>query len=229
MQAAWDESAAVEETTVRIAVLAASLIASWLIVLPLGVAAAQTRMPELAPGQMSSEQKSMYDAIMAGPRHSIEGPFNMWLRSPDLGNRLQRVGEYLRFNTTMPRNLNEFAILITAVEWKSGFEWFAHYPLAIKAGLEPAVAKDLQEGRRPANMTADETLVYDFATQLQRQKQVSDTVYAAAVKRFGEQGVTDLVALLGYYNLVSMTLNVAQVQAPANAGPTLAAPAPVTQ
>jgi 4-carboxymuconolactone decarboxylase len=208
----------------RSAILAACLVAS-----SMGAAAAQTRMPEMAPAQMSPEQKAMYDAIMAGPRHSMEGPFNMWLRSPDLGNRLQRVGEYLRFNTTMPRNLNEFAILITAVEWKSGFEWYAHYPLAIKAGLEPGVAKDLQEGRRPANMTADETLVYDFATQLQRQKQVSDAVYAGAVKRFGEQGVTDLVSLIGYYNLVSMSLNVAQVQAPASAGPTLPAPGPVTQ
>lgn len=206
-----------------------AILTTWLIASTLGAAAAQTRMPEMAPAQMSPEQKAMYDAIMAGPRHSMEGPFNMWLRSPDLGNRLQRVGEYLRFNTTMPRNLNEFAILITAVEWKSGFEWYAHYPLAIKAGLEPAVAKDLQEGRRPANMSADETLVYDFATQLQRQKQVSDAVYAGAVKRFGEQGVTDLVALLGYYNLVSMTLNVAQVQAPASAGATLPAPGPVTQ
>jgi 4-carboxymuconolactone decarboxylase len=208
----------------RNAVLAACLIASTT-----GPVAAQTRMPEMAPAQMSPEQKAMYDAIMAGPRHSMEGPFNMWLRSPDLGNRLQRVGEYLRFNTTIPHNLNEFAILITAVEWKSGFEWYAHYPLAIKAGLEPAVAKDLQEGRRPANMSADETLVYDFATQLQRQKQVSDAVYAGAIKRFGEQGVTDLVSLIGYYNLVSMSLNVAQVQAPASAGATLPAPGPVTQ
>ncbi len=190
----------------------------------LASAAAQTRMPELDPSQMSSEQKAMYDAIMAGPRHSIEGPFNMWLRSPVLGDRLQRVGEYLRFSTTIPHNLNEFAILITAVEWKSGFEWYAHYPLAIKAGLEPAVAKDLQEGRRPAEMTADETLVYDFVTQLQRQKQVGNAVYAAAVKRFGEQGVTDLVGLIGYYNLVSMTLNVAQVQPPVGAGPTLTPP-----
>jgi len=204
-------------------------VAACLVLSSLGVAAAQTRMPEMSPAQMSPEQKAMYDAIMSGPRHSMEGPFNMWLRSPDLGNRLQRVGEYLRFNTTIPHNLNEFAILITAVEWKSGFEWYAHYPLAIKAGLEPAVAKDLQEGRRPASMTADEALVYDFVTQLQRQKQVSDAVYAGAVQRFGEQGLTDLVALLGYYNLVSMTLNVAQVQAPASAGATLAAPAPVTQ
>ena len=181
-----------------------------------------TRYPPLAPEAMAPEQKAMYDSVMAGPRHSIEGPFNAWLRSPLLGDRLQRVGEYLRFNTTIPHNLNEFAILITAVEWNSGFEWYAHYPLALKAGLEPGVAADLQEGRRPAGMTDDEALVYDFATQLHRQHQVADAVFAAAVKRFGEQGVTDLVALLGYYGLVSMTLNVAQVTPP-EGGPGLAA------
>ncbi len=181
-----------------------------------------TRYPPLAPEAMVPEQKAMYDSVMAGPRHSIEGPFNAWLRSPLLGDRLQRVGEYLRFNTTIPHNLNEFAILITAVEWNSGFEWYAHYPLALKAGLEPGVAADLQEGRRPAGMTDDEALVYDFATQLHRQHQVADAVFAAAVKRFGEQGVTDLVALLGYYGLVSMTLNVAQVTPP-EGGPGLAA------
>ena len=190
---------------------------------------AETRYPEMNPAQMSPAQKSMYDAIMAGPRHSIEGPFNAWLRSPDLGNRLQRVGEYLRFDTTIPHNLNEFAILITATEWHCGFEWYAHYPLAIKAGLGEAVAKDLQEGRRPAGMSADETMVYDFATQLHRQHTVSDAVYKAMVARFGEQGVTDLIGLLGYYDIVSMTLNVAQVSPPASAGKTLPPPAPVTQ
>jgi 4-carboxymuconolactone decarboxylase len=192
-------------------------------------AVAQQRMPELQPGQMTPDQKAMYDAIIAGPRHSIEGPFNAWLRSPELGNRLQRVGEYLRFNTSIPHNLNEFAILITAVEWKAGFEWYAHYPLAIKAGLEPAVAEELRQGRRPANMSADETLIYDFSTQLQRQKQVSNAAYDSMVKRFGEQGVTDLTALIGYYNLVSMTLNMAEVQPPAGSK-SLEPPAmPVTQ
>ena len=178
-------------------------------------ATAQTRFPELQPGQMTPDQKAMYDSIMASPRHSIEGPFNAWLRSPVVGERLGKVGEYLRFSTTIPHHLDECAILITAVEWKAGFEWYAHYPLAIKAGLEPEVAKDLQEGKRPVNMTPDETLIYDFATQLQRDHVVADGVYDAAVKRFGEQGVVDLTALLGYYSLVSMTLNVAQVQPPA--------------
>ncbi len=205
------------------------LLAASLFVTVAATASGQTRMPELQPSQLTPDQKRMYDAIMAGPRHSIEGPFNAWLRSPQLGDRLQKVGEYIRFNTTLPHRLNEFAILITAVEWKAGFEWYAHYPLAIKAGLEPAVAKDLQEGRRPANMTQDETLIYDYAIQLQRQRQVSDAVYDGMVKRFGEQGVVDLTALVGYYQLVSMTLNVAEVHAPVGTK-TLEPPAtPVTQ
>ena len=192
---------------------------------PLAAAAmAQTRFPEMRPEQMNPEQRAMYDAIMAGPRHSMAGPFNAWMRSPVLGQRLQEVGEYLRFKTSVPLNLNEFAILITAVEWGSGFEWYAHYPLAIKAGLNPAVAKDLQDGKRPENMSEDEALVYDFTTQLHHHHQVSDDVYARAVKRLGERGVVDLIALIGYYDLVSATLNVARVLPPAEAGRTLEPP-----
>ena len=185
---------------------------------------AQPRFPEIQPSAMSPEQKAMYDGIMAGPRHSMAGPFNAWLRSPVLGDRLQAVGEYLRFKTTVPRHLNEFAILVTAVEWSSGYEWFAHYPLAIAAGLEEAVAADLKQGKRPANMTADETLVYDFAIQMHRQHQVADDVFQSAVKRLGEQGVMDLTALLGYYDLVSMTLNMAGVQPPEQISGALAPP-----
>lgn len=188
-------------------------------------ATAQTRFPDMSPGAMSPEQKSMYDAIMAGPRHSMEGPFNAWLRSPVLGTRLQAVGEYLRFNTTVPHKLNEFAILITAVEWSSGFEWYAHHPLALKAGLEPEVAEQLRQGKRPTTMTPDEAVVYDFVTQLHRQHQVSNKNFADATALVGEQGVMDLIALVGYYDIVSMTLNVAQVQPPQNAGPTLPVPA----
>lgn len=186
-------------------------------VLALGLmtqAMAQPRLPEMQPNEMTPEQKVMYDAIMAGPRHSMAGPFNAWLRSPVLGDRLQAVGEYLRFNTTVPHNLNEFAILITAIEWRCGYEWFAHYPLAIKAGLSETVAEELKQGKRPTAMTADESLIYDFATQLHRQHQVADDVYQGVVKRLGEQGVMDLTALLGYYDLVAMTLNVAGVQPP---------------
>lgn len=185
---------------------------------------AQPRFPEIPPSAMSPDQKAMYDGIMAGPRHSMAGPFNAWLRSPVLGDRLQAVGEYLRFKTTVPLHLNEFAILVTAIEWRSGYEWFAHYPLAIAAGLEEAVAADLKQGKRPSTMTADETLVYDFATQMHRQHQVANDVFQGAVKRLGEQGVMDLTALLGYYDLVSMTLNMAGVQPPEQISAALAPP-----
>jgi 4-carboxymuconolactone decarboxylase len=185
------------------------------------LAQAADRFPELQPGQMNPEQKKVADAIMSGPRKSLSGPFNAWLRSPELADRLQKVGEYLRFNTSLPHRLNEFAILITGREWNSQYEWFAHYPLAIKAGLDPKVAADVAAGRRPEGMKEDERIVYDFSTELRRTKTVSDTTYKAAVDAFGEQGVMDLIAVNGYYDLVSMTLNVADVKVPSGAQPPL--------
>lgn len=191
----------------------------------LGIAAgamaqAADRFPTLAPEQMTPAQRKVADAIMAGPRKSLGGPFNAWLRSPELADKLQQVGEHLRFHSTIPSRLNEFAILITARAWDAGYEWSAHYPLAMKAGLKPGIAADLASGRRPKGMAADETAVYDFVTELRRTHRVSDPTYAAAQKVLGDQGIVDLVALSGYYDLVSMTLNTAQVAAAAD-GPQL--------
>ncbi|MCJ2091491.1 carboxymuconolactone decarboxylase [Methylobacterium sp. J-072] len=182
------------------------------------------RFPPLQPDQMTAAQKSAADAILSGPRKSLDGPFNAWLRSPELSNRLQKVGEYLRFNTSLPRDLNEFAILITGRVWSSGYEWYAHHPLAIKAGLRPSIAEHLKAGRRPASMSTDEALIYDFSTQLHRDRQVSDALYKSVVARFGEQGAMDLIAVSGYYDLVCMTLNVAKVEPPADAKETLPSP-----
>ncbi len=179
------------------------------------------RFPELKPEQMSPEQKKVAEAIMSGPRKSLSGPFNAWLRSPELADRLQKVGEYIRFNTSLPHRLNEFAILITAREWSSQYEWYAHYPLAIKAGLNPQVAADLAAGKRPADMQQDEKIVYDFSIQLHRDKKVSDETFKAAVAKFGETGVMDLIGVNGYYDLVSMTLNTAEVPVPAGEAPPL--------
>ena len=187
-----------------------------------GSAHAADRFPPIPPDRMNPEQKKVADAIASGPRKSLSGPFNAWLRSPELADRLQKVGEYLRFNTSLPHRLNEFAILITAREWDAQYEWYAHYPLAMKAGLNPAVASDLAAGKRPGGMQEDEALVYDFTTELRRTKTVSDATYAAAVAKFGEQGVMDLIAVNGYYDLVSMTLNVAGVSVPAGETPPLA-------
>ena len=177
-------------------------------------AAAQERFPQLTPDQMSPAQRQAADAIASGPRKSLSGPFNAWLRSPDLADRLQKVGEYIRFHSSVPRKLNEFAILITARAWDAEFEWYAHYPLALQAGLEPGVAKDLAEGRRPAAMTADEAVVYDFLTELRRDRRVGDATFAGAKALLGDQGVIDLIGVAGYYDAVSMTLNVAQVRPP---------------
>jgi 4-carboxymuconolactone decarboxylase len=177
---------------------------------------ADDRMPPIPADQMSPAQKQVAEAIMTGPRKSIGGPFNAWLRSPELADRLQKVGEYIRFHTSLDHRLNEFAILITAQEWGSQYEWYAHYQLALKAGLDPKIAAELAEGKRPSGMKDDEAIVYDFSTELHHKHNVEDATYKAAVAKLGEQGIMDLIAVNGYYDLVSMTLNVAQVRPPAS-------------
>ena len=183
-------------------------------------ALAQDRFVPMTQEQMSPEQKAIAAAIIA-TRGSMGGPFDAWLRDPALADRLQKVGEHIRFHSSLPRPLNEFAILITARHWTSQFEWYAHYPLAMKAGLDPAIAADLAAGERPRNMPDDVATVYDFSMQLHATGNVSDAVYDSAVKVFGEKGVIDLIAVNGYYDLVSMTLNVAHVGVPAGTAPPL--------
>lgn len=179
-----------------------------------GESAAQERFPTLTPDTITAAQKPVAAAIAAGPRKSLGGPFNAWLRDPELADRLQKVGEQLRFHSHVPPRLNEFAILITARAWDADYEWYAHYPLALKAGLKPQVAADLALGKRPTDMADDEATVFDFLTTLRTQKRVGDGRFAKAKALLGEAGVIDLVALAGYYDLVSMTLNVAEVKPP---------------
>ena len=179
-------------------------------------AGAQERFPTLAREQMTPAQARVAEAIASGPRGGLRGPFNAWLRSPEFADRAQKVGEYIRFNSSLDKRLNEFAILITARWWDAKFEWYAHYPLALQAGLKAEVAKDLAEGRRPRGMAPDEAAVYDFTTELRRERRVSDKTFAEAKRLLGEQGVIDLIGVSGYYDLVSMTLNVAEVAAPAD-------------
>jgi 4-carboxymuconolactone decarboxylase len=174
------------------------------------------RFPTLTAETMSPAQQAAMEAIRSGPRGGIRGPFNAWLRSPELADRAQRVGEYLRFQSSVPKRLNEFAILITARHWNAKFEWYAHCKLALEAGLSREVAEQLAQGRRPERMQADEAVVYDFCTELRRDRRVSDATFEATKRALGEQGVVDLIAVCGYYDLVSMTLNVAQVETPAD-------------
>jgi 4-carboxymuconolactone decarboxylase len=180
-----------------------------------GAAGAQERFPELKREQMSPAQQKAAEAIAAGPRGGLRGPFNA-CSAAGVRGPAQRVGEYIRYNSMVPKKLNEFAILITARHWNAKYEWYAHYPLAIQAGLKPQIAADLAQGRRPRGMGEDEAAVYDFSTELRRDRQVSDATYARAMALLGEVGIVDLIGVNGYYDLVSMTLNTARVATPAD-------------
>src|ERR687894_2542778 len=172
------------------------------------------RLPPLAPERMTPRQREVAEAISGGPRGGLRGPFQAWLRSPEVADRFQRVGEHVRFGSSIPPALNELAILVTAREWTAQYEWYAHHRLAMQAGLPPAIAQAVAEGREPEGMDADQRIVWTFCTELHRDRGVSDAAYAAARDRFGEQGVVDLVAVSGYYVLVAMTLNVSRVPLP---------------
>jgi len=175
------------------------------------------RYPELRPDQMTEAQTRVYASIAGGPRGGVRGPFNALLRSPELADRVQAVGEYLRFNSSLAPRLNELAILVNARFWGSKYEWYAHRPLAEKAGLAPAIADDIARNARPASMQADEAIVYDFCVALHTTHAVEDALFARAVGVLGERGVIDLIGVSGYYTLVSMVLNVADVPLPSGA------------
>lgn len=180
------------------------------------------RFPELSPEQYTPDQRRVADGIQSGPRGAgLRGPFNALLRSPDLCDLVQRVGAYVRFSSSIPAPLNELAICMAGRKWTAQYEFYAHRQLGIKAGLNPAILDAVAEGRRPAGMSADETIVYNFVAELLSTGGVSDANYQPAIDRFGERGVMDLVGAVGYYSLVSMVLNVAQVQLPPGETPPL--------
>jgi 4-carboxymuconolactone decarboxylase len=135
--------------------------------------------------------------------------------------RTRALGDYLRYRSRLEPRLSEFVILIAARSWTQHYEWAVHYPIAIEAGVAPAVAQAIAEGRRPARMTPDETTLYDFVDELIRTQGVSDPVYTRMVNRFGEHGVVDTVGIVGYYTMLAMVLNTARTPAPENGAPRL--------
>ena len=190
--------------------------------------AQEPRFPLIPPDQRTPAQQALAAAIQSGPRanvpgrdNSIGGPFNVWLRSPGIGDKLQQLGSELRFRSSLPAALNEFAILIVAREWSSQYEWHAHHRLALAGGLPASVAADLAQGRRPEGMSEEQRIVYDFCMELHRDRSVSDATFEAMKARFGEQGVVDLIAVSGYYVAVAMTLNAGRVGLPAGVTPPL--------
>lgn len=169
---------------------------------------AEERLSGLRLDQLTPEQQTMATMLKTPPRNSglNTGPFNAFARSPALGILLLQVSDYVRFNSSLPPRLSEFAIMIAARQWSQAYEWRAHYPLAIKGGLQRQILIDLGAGVRPQDMKEDEIALFDFCTELYRDKNVSDATFKAAVDRFGERGIMDLIGIIGYYDLVSMAL-----------------------
>jgi 4-carboxymuconolactone decarboxylase len=175
------------------------------------------RLKDISDDKMSEPQRALRDAIFAGPRGKrpkLNGPFAIWMHAPQLGMVAQALGAHCRFKTALSPRLSEFAILTTGAYWRAQYEWYAHAPMAERAGVKPKTIADLKAGRVPKSAPKDERALYDFIKELYRTRRVSDRTYARAHKLLGDSAMIELVAILGYYVLISMTLNVFRAQVP---------------
>jgi len=179
------------------------------------------RFRPLTYDEMTPAQRTFIEHIVGGPRGNTEGPFNVQLRSPEMSDLGQQFGAATRFSTSVPRKLYELAILLTARHWSSQFEWYAHRRGALQAGLDGSVPEAIAAGRRPVKMPSDQSVVYDFVSELLETKQVSDHTFDAAKSLLGERGVVDLVNVTGWYGIVSMVLNVDKYPLPDGVQPEL--------
>ena len=202
--------------TVVIALVTIATVAGWLA--GIGTAPYATgkepRFPQLTMDQLNDKQKPLGDQIMKVSSVGLGGPYNPMLRSPVFGQKMFDLLYYLRWQTSLPLKLNEFAILIVGRQWRSQVEWFAHAPLAIKAGLSPDVVNELKANKRPSNMTPEESVVYDFVTELTTARAVSDETFKRAKQLLGEQQVVDLTAVAGTYVTVAMILAMSEETVP---------------
>ncbi len=172
------------------------------------------RTPVLDEAALSPAQQAVFDAIKSGPRGVVQGPLRIWLQSADLADKAQALGAFCRYGTSLPPNLSELAILVMGAHWQAGFEWAAHAPIAIKAGVNPAVVEAIRQGETPVFADAQSRVIHAFASELLQNRRVRDETYAEAVQLFGTQTVVDLVGILGYYTLISMTIAVFDVPLP---------------
>jgi len=199
-------------TTVILRAAAAGLLA----VVPIGtgVMSKEPRFPQLTMDQLTGQQKALGEEIMKVSSVGLGGPYNPLLRSPVLGQRMFDLLHYLRWETSVPLKLNEFAILIIGRQWRSQVEWYAHAPLAIKAGLSPDIVAELKVGKRPSAMPPEEAVAYDFVTELTTNHAVSDETFARAKKLLGEQQVVDLTTVAGAYVSIAMLLAMSEESVP---------------
>ena len=175
-------------------------------------------MARLAPpdlDNLTAEQKEVADAIRSGPRGGMRGPFEAWLRAPGLADTAQKLGAYSRFGSSLPGDINELAILLTGKHWKAQFEFWAHARLALQAGLAPEVIEAVRTGAEPPFTREIERVVYAAVTEYFASNRLSSATYARAIATLGERGLVDLIGVVGYYGLVSMTLNIFEVEVPA--------------
>ncbi|MBB5213994.1 carboxymuconolactone decarboxylase family protein [Parapusillimonas granuli] len=175
------------------------------------------RLPLPSMASMTQAQRAATDALIAGPRKGVKGPFIPLMHSPALLERLACVGEYLRFESALPTSINEFVTLLVARELSNQFEWAVHYPLAIRAGVAESTLLDVAQGARPRAMSEEEADAWAFTTELLQRHGVSDQTYAAARRRWGERGTVEMAALIGYFACVCWIMNVARTPAPEGA------------
>lgn len=180
-------------------------------------ARAQGRLPTIPPAQYTAEQKQAAADFESARKVAVFGPFEPMMYSPQLMSQARAMGDYLRYRSALGSTLSELVILMTARAWTQDYEWSVHYPLALKAGIRKQLADDIAAGRRPTAMSPDEETVFDFASELLRNRQVSDATFQRAKSRLGMKGVVDMTGIVGYYTLLAMQLNVAQYPTARNA------------
>ena len=178
---------------------------------------AEDRLPAIAPAQYSPEQKQAAADFEAARKVPVFGPFEPLMYSPAVMSQARAMGDYLRYKSAIGNTLSELAILLTAREWTQDYEWAVHYPIALKAGIRSEIADAIADGRRPAALSADEEIVYDYAMELLKNKQVSNATFERAKARFGARGVVDMTGIVGYYTFLAMQLNAAQYPQPKDA------------
>jgi 4-carboxymuconolactone decarboxylase len=180
---------------------------------------AEGRLPTINPLGYTEEQRQAAEAFEQARKVPVFGPFEPLMHSPEVMTLARSMGDYLRYHSALGNTLSEWVILITAREWSQDYEWFVHYPIALKAGIKPELANAIRDGRRPAGMSADEEMLYDFCMELHHHRQVSDATFAKVRDRFGTKGVVDLVGINGYYTFLAMQMNVARYPIPREASP----------
>ncbi|MEN3793523.1 carboxymuconolactone decarboxylase family protein [Fulvimarina sp. MAC3] len=172
---------------------------------------------DLDENALTPEQRTVFDAIASGPRGIVEGPLRVWLQSPELAEKAQALGAFCRYGTRLPPKLSELAILVTGAFWQSGFEWAVHAPIARQEGLGETVIEAIRLGNRPDFSDEAEEAIYDFANELHRDHRVDDDTYRRVTALFGQEGAVELTGILGYYTLISMTINAFAVPLPEGA------------